>query len=419
MSQSKGKGAQRAVQVVKAAVHIGIGAAVGGPPGAAAAAVKELAPKLIKLALYLIAAVLLIIILIFFCLPCILFGYPSSDSADIQTMTQQANSLDAQYKGVGDITQEEIQEAVTRLSAGYDDVQTDSDLSNSNLYWFIAITSVYYNQDLNSIGDAQIREMVQRQLTYDTSTGTYTEGEGDDAVEKTSIQITARDLDPEALMDSLGFTDEQKNWARLLYSTMTDDQTIREGDPFDSAGQNYGAITFTDGATEVVYYNQGDSRWGGLPYGKTGTIKSSGCGPTSLAMCVASLTGNMVTPADVAKWAFENGFYCEGIGSYHSLIPNGGRHYGLTVEGIGLDGQKAADALASGKLIIAIMSKGRFTSGGHYIVLRGVTSDGKVLVADPGSVTRSQQEWDLRLILNEARHDADAGGPLWVLSAEA
>jgi hypothetical protein len=61
------------------------------------------------------------------------------------------------------------------------------------------------------------------------------------------------------------------------------------------------------------------------------------------------------------------------------------------------------------------MSKGHFTSSGHFIVLRGVTSEGKILVADPASQKRSQQEWDLSLIMNEARKGAAAGGPFWAI----
>ncbi len=62
------------------------------------------------------------------------------------------------------------------------------------------------------------------------------------------------------------------------------------------------------------------------------------------------------------------------------------------------------------------MSKGHFTTGGHFIVLRGVTADGKILVADPGSTARSQQKWDLSIILNEANKGASAGGPFWIIS---
>ena len=57
--------------------------------------------------------------------------------------------------------------------------------------------------------------------------------------------------------------------------------------------------------------------------------------------------------------------------------------------------------MASGKLIVALMSKGHFTSSGHFMVLRGVTSEGKILVADPASKKRSEQEWDISIILDE------------------
>lgn len=65
-----------------------------------------------------------------------------------------------------------------------------------------------------------------------------------------------------------------------------------------------------------------------------------------------------------------------------SLIPNGGEHYGLTVTKIGKDSKKLVEALESGKLVIAIMSAGHFTTTGHFIVLRGITEEGNVLVAD-------------------------------------
>ena len=42
-------------------------------------------------------------------------------------------------------------------------------------------------------------------------------------------------------------------------------------------------------------------------YGKSGTIGEAGCGPTALAIAVASLTSNQVTPYDVAQWSVEMG----------------------------------------------------------------------------------------------------------------
>ena len=95
---------------------------------------------------------------------------------------------------------------------------------------------------------------------------------------------------------------------------------------------------------------------------------------------------------------------------------DGAEHYGLTVEGIGKDAEKLVEALKDGKLVIAIMSRGRFTSSGHFVLLRGITSDGKILVADPASYKRSNQEWKLSIITNEANRGAGSGGPFWVYS---
>ena len=232
------------------------------------------------------------------------------------------------------------------------------------------------------------------------------------------LHISVRDLTPDAYMDKLGFTQEEKDWAALLYSMLADGQNINP-DGTDGTGNyttDFGDIVFSSADTPVVYYNQTDARWGNKLYGRTGTIGWEGCGPTALAMVVASMTDNKVTPYDVALWSAQNGYRCEGNGSYHSLIPNGGEHYGLTVEKIGKDSKKLVEALESGKLVIAIMAPGHFTTTGHFIVLRGITEDGKVLVADPASVKRSNQEWPLHTVVNEAASRAGAGGPFWVFS---
>lgn len=78
------------------------------------------------------------------------------------------------------------------------------------------------------------------------------------------------------------------------------------------------------------------------------------------------------------------------------------------------EGQRISDALSSGKLVVALMDEGHFTQSSHFIVLRGVR-DGKILVADPASYERSEQTWDLSLILEEAREGAAAGGPFWII----
>lgn len=175
-----------------------------------------------------------------------------------------------------------------------------------------------------------------------------------------------------------------------------------------------GNVRFTDGATDVVYFNQLDERYANQPYG-TDPIGGYGCGPTSMAIVVSSLTSETVDPAQMARWAYEHGYWCSKSGSYHTLIPGAAQAWGLTVEGCtASEPQRILDALADGKLVVALMTKGHFTKSGHFIVLRGV-QDEKILVADPASYRRSQKAWDLSIILNEASRRAGAGGPFWII----
>ncbi len=189
---------------------------------------------------------------------------------------------------------------------------------------------------------------------------------------------------------------------------------IYDADYVSGSGQSYEGVMFTDGGMEVMYYNQMDERWADIMYGTSSTIGQGGCGPTSVAIVTSTLTGEAHDPVELAEWSVANGHRCEGNGSYHSLIPAAASAYGLSCEK-NLDAQGIVDALSSGKLVVVIMSKGHFTRGGHFIVLRGVTSGGKILVADPASYGRSEQEWDLSIIMNESNKAAGSGGPYWAI----
>lgn len=189
---------------------------------------------------------------------------------------------------------------------------------------------------------------------------------------------------------------------------------IFEQDYVSGSGQSYEGVTFTDAGMEVTYYNQLDERWADIMYGTSGTIGQAGCGPTSMAIVISTLTGEAHDPVELAQWSVANGHRCEGNGSYHSLIPAAADAYGLSCER-DLDARGIVDALSSGKLVVVIMSRGHFTNGGHFIVLRGVTENGKILVADPASQSRSEREWDLSIIMEESNKAAGSGGPYWAI----
>lgn len=183
-----------------------------------------------------------------------------------------------------------------------------------------------------------------------------------------------------------------------------------------ATGDSSAEISLLEGNSglKVVYYNQGDAAWKSLPY-STSTIGSSGCGPTSMAICISTLTGKKVTPRQTCEWAGKNGYYIKGSGSLHSVIPGLAKHYNVKCKAIGEDKSQIIKALKTGKLVVALMAPGHFTDNGHFIVLTGI-KDGKITVADCGSRNRTKQTWSLDLIVNESNSDAGAGGPFWIIS---
>lgn len=175
-----------------------------------------------------------------------------------------------------------------------------------------------------------------------------------------------------------------------------------------------GDIILTGGATNIIFYNQNDPRWANKLYGPNNTIGTYGCGPTVLATIISSLTTQKINPEETAKWAYDNGFFSSGSGSYHSIIPEGAKSFGLKVDNIkDYSAKNLIQELSTGKVIVVLMKKGHFTAGGHFIILRGVTLDGKVLIDDPKSLENSQVPWDIDIIINEAKYSASSGGPMW------
>ncbi len=151
---------------------------------------------------------------------------------------------------------------------------------------------------------------------------------------------------------------------------------------------------------DFVNYFQGDYR--NYSYGSSGTIASSGCGPTSMAMILTYLTGETVTPVDAASYALQHGYRIPNNGTAASMFPAMAKEYGITAEGMSPSVQNIVNSLREGKVIIAHMGPGTFTSGGHYIVLKGITEDGKVIVADPASRERTDKAYDPSIITRES-----------------
>lgn len=177
-----------------------------------------------------------------------------------------------------------------------------------------------------------------------------------------------------------------------------------------------GKEVLTGGIIPVVYYNQGDAAWAEQPYGSD-DIGHYGCGTHRHGEAVSSMGDWDRDPVQMAQWAVEHGtgqragrvlsFDCTGDGG--SLWPDSQSLEEHTPQAV-------REALLSGNLLVALMGPGHFTQGGHFILLRGVTLSGTILVADPNSEERSLMEWEPQLILDELSASTANGAPLWVLS---
>lgn len=135
-----------------------------------------------------------------------------------------------------------------------------------------------------------------------------------------------------------------------------------------------------EGANKMIYYGQGDDPWGGLGYG-SGTIGSSGCGITSLAMIVSTIGSKKTVPSETAKWSEANGF--TNGGTSWGAWPAAAKEYNLDFEEIGsTDFDKAKQTIMEGGLVLISFGGGFF--GNHYMILRKVSEDGNTFYfADP------------------------------------
>ena len=178
-----------------------------------------------------------------------------------------------------------------------------------------------------------------------------------------------------------------------------------------------GRQILTGGSVDVVYFCQSDEEWAEQLYG-TDPIGPYGCGPTAMAMAVASMTDTETDPAVMAAWAADHGYWARRSGSYHSIVLGTAQAFGLEAAAFpSRDPEDLCRALRDGGVLVALMGPGHFTTGGHFILLRGTTLSGDILVADPNSLERSLQVWDPQIILDELSSARDNGAPLWLLTA--
>lgn len=168
-----------------------------------------------------------------------------------------------------------------------------------------------------------------------------------------------------------------------------------------------------------ILYMQIDSKWKNVDYSAKGektNIGESGCGPTCMAMVIATLKDKSVTPIETAKWSLEHGYKAVNQGTYYSYFAPQGRLYGIDVRQLnGVNLYKKSnvvtkkyhdEALAEikkGNFVIACMGRGRWTRSGHFVLWYGIEG-GNVLINDPYNRHPNCLRADLPTFQNEVKY---------------
>lgn len=134
----------------------------------------------------------------------------------------------------------------------------------------------------------------------------------------------------------------------------------------------------------VPLYFQND--YPDIMYG-AGTVETSGCSITSISMVATYLTGYEYLPDELAYY-------------FGGRANNNIARLECAAETLGIPYEKPENwhhtqaALKEGKLAIVLVgSNSPFTDSQHFIVLTGMTEDGKILVNDP--YAPNYEKWDL------------------------
>lgn len=374
-----------AIKTGKAISSAAKGAAAGGPYGAVAGAVWAGRKHIGKIIVAVIALLMLPVLFVLM-LPGLIFGgltnafSPSDPEIPIlnseTAIIENANEITFTLNG---ILGEALDDVLARIEAdfaasGADHMEVKNAYSGGPIYnanLFISQYCAAKDKDFESISlndlAATLRENKQHLYSYTSKQeireSTVTDPEtGEETTEPETWMVYTVRYNGESYFSDVVFqlTDDQKELAADYASNLSlflGDGLLQNLEAWTGNSiTSLGDVTFTDGITPVVYYNQLDERYAGKAYG-TDNIGGYGCGPTAMAIVVSSLTDDMVDPVEMAEWSYNNGYWCKSSGSYHALIPAAAGEWGLPVSGCTTaEPQRITDALANFLLVVTIQA---------------------------------------------------------------
>ena len=163
------------------------------------------------------------------------------------------------------------------------------------------------------------------------------------------------------------------------------------------------------------HYDQCDPRWGSNLYNRVGTgvgqasMCGSGCGIASFAMMATALLGREVLPTEVAPVGQQVGGWPVAGGAAYGLAHMLAPRFGLQSEKINTTSATVVEDinryLREGWLISSSggpccgSGTAPYSSNGHLVGIRGITADGKWLIADSASGRDQNRHWEPQEVL--------------------
>lgn len=175
--------------------------------------------------------------------------------------------------------------------------------------------------------------------------------------------------------------------AAQRYYSLYSGKTMSSGDEnTGSIGDGYES-TFSFGGKEYKQYKQTRGAYKTVKFGN-GTVSSSGCGPTSVAIILSGY-GINADPGDVATTMMNNK-YKESSGE---SIRWAFSAYGLSSHTIyGVRKEDLKNHLSQGKPVVVSVNNnlnGMFTNGGHLMAILGINEKDEVYVSNPNPGTKT------------------------------
>ncbi len=291
------------------------------------------------------------------------------------------------------------------------DIEVPSGEGHGIAQWSFGRKTTLYSL-ASSMGKQWSDPEVQFQMMKNELDGSYGKALLDKGYDKLTDPVAAS-LMFEQVYESAGIPD-QSNRDNAAIKALKDLGGIAPGASFaaNCTGSTTASGTFnTSKATFAAddgfpVYIQTDPRWADAPYGST-TVGPSGCGPSAMAMIITVLTGQAITPDQTAKVAGDDGMYISGQGSSHQVAPDLAKHYSLKSTKIQSDVTAISNAVKGGSYVIMSGTGSLpFTSSGHYILIRGVTADGKWKIADSAHKDTNNTAFSPSTILSMASEDS-------------